>query len=281
MNNFFQRTLLFIIGLPAILFVIIYFDRYSHLGWTLIIVLTSAFGSFESLTLFKSAPRLREKIIIPLFGFVIPASAGADYLFALPVNLLLLTLVSGTFVILFTQLITWKKVEASNFTGNTAALLGALLYPSIFMAYLVRFSEFTSALTGMLLFLVLNFSNDTCAYLAGRFLGSRSRRIFPVSPKKTVIGFIGGFIGALLFGSLFAFYTPSLFAASWPVRLLFFLFIAVIADAGDLLESALKRGAEKKDSGKVVPGRGGMLDSIDSLLFSAPFFYYIGIVLFN
>ncbi|MFW6344643.1 MAG: phosphatidate cytidylyltransferase, partial [Sediminispirochaetaceae bacterium] len=97
----------------------------------------------------------------------------------------------------------------------------------------------------------------------------------------TVTGFVGGFTGALLFGSVFVIYNPEMCAASWPARLLFFLFIAAIADAGDLLESALKRGAEKKDSGKVVPGRGGMLDSIDSLLFSAPFFYYIGIILFN
>lgn len=281
MSNFFQRALLFVIGLPAILFVIIYFDRFSHLGWTLIIVLTSTFGSFESLKLFKPLPKLHEKIIIPLFGLLIPASAGADYLFTVPVSLFPLSLVAGTALVLFTQLVTWKKEEAFNFTGDTAALLGALLYPSIFMAYMVRLSEFTFALSGMLLFLVLNFSNDTCAYLAGRFLGSGSRRIFPVSPKKTVTGFVGGFIGALLFGSVFVIYNPEMCAASWPARLLFFLFIAAIADAGDLLESALKRGAEKKDSGKVVPGRGGMLDSIDSLLFSAPFFYYIGIILFN
>ncbi|MFO7849649.1 MAG: phosphatidate cytidylyltransferase [Spirochaetia bacterium] len=281
MNNFYKRALLFIIGLPAILFIIIYFDRFSHIGWTLIVVITSTFGSFESLNLFKSNPKRHEKIIIPLFGFLIPSTAWADYFFDLSISLFILSIISGAFIVLLIQLITWKQHETSDFTGNTASLLGALLYPSIFMAYLVRFSEFTSALTGILLFLVLNFSNDTCAYLTGRFLGSGSRHIFAVSPKKTVIGFIGGFIGTLLFGSLFVAYAPEHFSAPWPALLLFFLFIAIIADAGDLLESALKRGAEKKDSGKVVPGRGGMLDSIDSLLFSAPIFYYIGVILFN
>ena len=166
------------------------------------------------------------------------------------------------------------------FTGHTAALLGACVYPALFMTYLVRFAEFSAALHVMLLFLVVSFANDTCAYLAGRMFGKRSKRIFEVSPKKTAVGFIGGFAGALLFGSIYAWFFPEIFAAPWSARLPFFLITAVLADAGDLIESAFKRAADRKDSGRLIPGRGGILDSIDSLLFSAPFFYYSGIIIF-
>ena len=281
MTNFFQRTLLFVIGLPILLFIIIFFDRFSHLGWSLVVVVTSALGTVEALSLFVPGHKRWELVLLTFFGALIPAAAVLDYLYEPQVQLMLLAFILAAFVILFLRLFIWSGEELSCFTGRTAALLTALLYPALFMAFLVRFAEFSEPLPVVLLFLVLNFGNDTCAYLAGRFFGDRSWHIFSVSPKKTVVGYIGGFTGAVLLGSLFALLRPDIFSVPWHFRILFFLTVAVIADVGDLVESALKRGAEKKDSGKVIPGRGGMLDSIDSLLFSAPFFYYIGLIIFT
>jgi phosphatidate cytidylyltransferase len=281
MTNFFQRTLLFLIGLPILLFIIIYFDRFSHLGWSFVVVATSALGTVESLSLFVPEPRRWERVLLPLFGALVPVAAVLDYLYGPRIQLMLLAFLCAAFLLLVIRLFTWGGEEISRFTGRTAALLAATIYPALFMAFLVRLAEFPEPLAAVLLFLVLNFGNDTCAYLAGRLFGSRSRHIFSVSPKKTLVGYIGGFGGAVLLGSLFALLCPELFGVAWYWRIPFFLIIAVIADVGDLVESALKRGAEKKDSGKVVPGRGGMLDSIDSLLFSAPFFYYIGLIIFT
>ncbi len=281
MTNFFQRTLLFVIGLPILLFIIIYFDRFSHLGWSLIVVATSTLGTVESLSLFVPENRRWELVLLPFFGALVPAAAVLDYLYEPQVHLMLLAFVMTAFVVLIIRLLTWSGENPSLFTRRTTALLAAAIYPSLFMAFLVRFAEFSEPLLAVLLFLVLNFGNDTCAYLAGRFFGNHSKRIFSVSPKKTLVGYIGGFTGAVLLGSLFAVLLPELFSVAWFLRVPFFLITAVIADVGDLIESALKRGAEKKDSGNVVPGRGGMLDSIDSLLFSAPFFYYIGLIIFT
>jgi phosphatidate cytidylyltransferase len=203
-----------------------------------------------------------------------------DYLLDPPVLLVLTALISSCLIILLIRLFRWGRETSPHFSGRTAALLATVIYPSLFLVYLVRLAEFPHTLPVVILFLILNFGNDTLAYLAGRFLGAGSGHIFAVSPKKTVAGFLGGFAGAVVLGTLFALYRPDLFTVAWHWRIAFFLLIAVSADLGDLIESALKRGAEKKDSGRVIPGRGGMLDTIDSLLFSAPVFYYIGLVIF-
>lgn len=279
MNNFLQRVLLFIIALPLLLFIIIYFDPYSHLGWISLIIIISALGSLESLFLLLPYPRPSEKTLIPVLGTLLSAAAAAENFLSLPFSVFLLFLVFSIGLILLFRLISWSREELSGFTSRTALTITAFLYPGLFTAYLVRFAEFSSALPLMILFLILNFGNDTFSYLAGRFFGSTSKTLFAVSPKKTLIGYVGGFLGAIALGSIFSHFVPSLFASGlfheYPaLRILLYVCTAFFANVGDLIESALKRSVEKKDSGNFVPGRGGMLDSIDSLLFSAPFFYY-------
>jgi phosphatidate cytidylyltransferase len=102
-----------------------------------------------------------------------------------------------------------------------------------------------------------------------------------VSPNKTLVGFIGGFLGALALGYLYVAAVPDLLGRASLSHGIFFLVIAVFGNLGDLLESALKRSAALKDSGSIIPGRGGVLDSIDSLLFSAPVYYYSIIIFFT
>lgn len=115
--------------------------------------------------------------------------------------------------------------------------------------------------------LVITWGNDTMAYFAGRFLGKH--KLYPeVSPNKTWEGFFGGFVGAI--GFLFiqrAFFFPTL-----TVLDCFLLgsLGSVLGPAGDLCESMLKRAYGVKDSGKIIPGHGGMLDRIDALIFNAP-----------
>jgi phosphatidate cytidylyltransferase len=106
---------------------------------------------------------------------------------------------------------------------------------------------------------------DTAAYLVGRRFGRR--RLIPhISPGKTVEGVIGGLVAA-------AFVTTVLVAALGRSPVAGFglgIAIAVAAQAGDLAESMLKRAAGAKESGRLIPGHGGMLDRIDSFLFAAP-----------
>ncbi|MFO0597314.1 MAG: phosphatidate cytidylyltransferase [Myxococcaceae bacterium] len=115
--------------------------------------------------------------------------------------------------------------------------------------------------------LVITWGNDTMAYFAGRFLGKR--KLYPeVSPNKTWEGFFGGFVGAIGF----LFIQRAFFFSTLTVVDCFVLGVAgsILGPAGDLCESMLKRAYGVKDSGKIIPGHGGMLDRIDALIFNAP-----------
>jgi phosphatidate cytidylyltransferase len=118
----------------------------------------------------------------------------------------------------------------------------------------------------LLLFLVI-WADDTFAYLVGRAIGRK--RLFPsISPKKTLEGSVAGLVGSLLIAWGFA----RLFwqTASLKTVILLAGLVALFGQIGDLAESAMKRGANLKDSGSVLPGHGGLLDRVDSLLFGAP-----------
>lgn len=120
-------------------------------------------------------------------------------------------------------------------------------------------------------FFALVMMTDTAAYYVGRAMGQH--KLAPrISPGKTVEGAIGGFIGATITGPLCK-YT---FFPELPLvhALLLGALIGVVGQVGDLAESMLKRSADVKDSGTLLPGHGGMLDRIDSILFCAPLLYY-------
>jgi len=134
---------------------------------------------------------------------------------------------------------------------------------------------FPEARNAIITFAILTFGNDSLAWLFGKYVGKK-RNIVDVSPNKSIAGFIGGSLGSIAgafvgLGPLAGPWGPS----GWHYILLSLALgigMAFFVITGDLFESALKRSAGTKDSGDIVPGRGGVLDSFDSLYFSAPFF---------
>lgn len=115
-------------------------------------------------------------------------------------------------------------------------------------------------------FMALLWTNDTGAYLVGRTIG-RTKLLPSVSPKKTVEGLLGGIALTLLVAWLFARYNDALSRQEW---LTVGLIVSVTATLGDLMESAFKRARGVKDSGKVLPGHGGILDRFDGFLLAVP-----------
>lgn len=112
---------------------------------------------------------------------------------------------------------------------------------------------------------------DTGAYLVGSLIG-RHPLGSPVSPRKTIEGSVGGTVAAVLAAWLLSnVWMP--FLATWQA-LLIGLLLALATQLGDLFESLLKRDAARKDSGQAIPGHGGFLDRLDSLLFTLPLLYY-------
>lgn len=117
----------------------------------------------------------------------------------------------------------------------------------------------------LLLLILVVWGYDTGAFLTGRWLGRR-RLIEHLSPSKTVEGMVGGLVAATVAAGIGTWLTG---IAPWHPLILGPL-IGLVAQAGDLAESMLKRAAGRKDSGDLVPGHGGFLDRIDSFLFAAP-----------
>ena len=116
---------------------------------------------------------------------------------------------------------------------------------------------------------ILIWVNDSFAYLVGKSIGRT--KLFPsVSPKKTIEGTLGGFIFALAAAYLMATFEALISPIQWMILA---TVIVVAGSLGDLIESKLKRAAGVKDSGAILPGHGGMLDRLDSLVFAAPFAY--------
>ncbi|MBR2560999.1 MAG: phosphatidate cytidylyltransferase [Eubacterium sp.] len=116
--------------------------------------------------------------------------------------------------------------------------------------------------------------SDTCAYCAGRLWGKR--KLAPIlSPKKTIEGALGGFVGAAVLGALYAGFTRG----SIGLYVLICLAGAVISVIGDLAASAIKRQRGVKDYGTLIPGHGGILDRFDSVIFTAPVVYLLAVLL--
>ena len=163
---------------------------------------------------------------------------------------------------------------------NISSTLFAVLYITLPFAVLnyMSFNEEIYAKIGMeenwnILagFLIILWTSDSMAYVVGRLIGKH--KLFErISPGKTWEGFFGGIILAIGFAALstYAFFPELPFEVSIPLAIV----MALVGVGGDLTESAMKRGAKTKDTANILPGHGGILDRLDSLLFNAPILYY-------
>lgn len=125
-------------------------------------------------------------------------------------------------------------------------------------------------------FFIILWSNDVFAYLVGSTIG-KTKLAVKISPKKTWEGTIGGIILSMVSAFIISKYFFSLDVVNW---LVLGLLISIFATLGDLLESKFKRQAGIKDSGKIMPGHGGVLDRFDGMILAAPVVYiYLSIVL--
>jgi phosphatidate cytidylyltransferase len=150
-------------------------------------------------------------------------------------------------------------------------LITGILYIGLTLSYLLLIRGLPDGTLWVFFVVLVTWAGDTGAYVAGKSLGRHA--LAPViSPKKTYEGLAGG----LLFACILALVAREWFLPALSPRdcLLLGLLLTVAGLVGDLAESAIKRSAGFKDSGALIPGHGGMLDRLDSLLFTAPVFYY-------
>jgi len=288
MKKIIQRLLIFFVSLPLIVGIVVLLPHYHHLVLNLIVVIFSALGAAEF-----SVSLMQKNLSI--------SKIEAAFLGALPPSVMILIVNFGLRELLLSAVIaavvSWLLVSQvfsrgdvlDKFLNRLAAGLAVLLYPGMLMAWLVRMSRWEeSASIIILTFLAAVFANDGMAWLAGMLLGKGNRGIVPVSPKKSIAGFIGGTFASIIVGLGAVLLFPAIFTPrcdSIPGLLplegaLLGLLTGVAATFGDLGESAIKRSSGLKDSGNLIPGRGGVLDSIDSIALAAPVFYLAYSLLF-
>ena len=195
-------------------------------------------------------------------AFLLPLLVEVRFWFVTP-NLVLVAVL----MVAFTDALLFEEQLANAPRRVGLALLGTV-YPGLLLSALVRLRQFDRGEWWIILALTVTWMNDTCAYFSGRAFGKR--KLYPrISPSKTLEGAIGGALGSIA-GAMIVqhFWIPQL--APWGAALIG-AGAALLGPLGDLSESMLKRGFGAKDSGRLLPGHGGMLDRIDALIFNAPF----------
>lgn len=256
------RILSALVGIPMILFSVWYG------GWplTAVVLIIVATGIFEMSRLWKKM-NINSSMPGALIGgalFVISAHAGGSaYLGAV---LFLLLILSVIYLIL---------VYPSFKLADSAATVFSSLYVGWLLTHIILLRQLPEGFHFVLLALVTTWSTDTFAYFVGIKLGRH--KLAPVlSPKKSIEGSIGGVTGsiiaAVIIGSLNS-------QASIVHYISIGFLVGTIGQAGDLIESAIKRLAGVKDSGAIIPGHGGVLDRFDSLFLTAPLLYYYLIII--
>lgn len=154
---------------------------------------------------------------------------------------------------------------------KTLHLTGYVVLPFIIITQL-PYSNHTYTPLLLLSIFIMIWCNDTFAYICGKLLG-KHKLYEKISPKKTIEGFVGGLIFTQIAAFIIFKYTN--IQASLPFWMLIGLGISIVGTIGDLVESKYKRQAAIKDSGSIMPGHGGILDRLDSILFAAPFLFLI------
>jgi len=254
------RILSALVGIPLVLLAV-------HFGgpwYALLLLLIVNLGVYEYNSLLRAGGYFAPPVI-SFFGvtMLIVVLYLQEYVFLLPLVML-------TLFILF--VLTLLNPEKINITDASLTLWG-IIYIGGLCGYLLllRMQPGGALYTYMLLAGV--WINDTLAYFIGSKWGFRE--LAPqISPKKSVEGSLAGIGGAVLIFLAVSIFFPDLTGINPGLAVLLAMGITVFAQLGDLMESALKRMLQVKDSGGLIPGHGGVLDRFDSLMLAAPFVYY-------
>lgn len=248
----------------------------------ILLILKGSFFLFSCFTMLLSFLGLTEffRMALPerklegtaasLLGALLPIALISPDPLRLPFALTAFVLFSA---LLF--LFTLKDIRVT--AGEVSLCLTGFLYVPLLLGHLMLLRGLPHGIQWIMLLLVIVMSGDSAAYYVGSSFGRH--KLYPaVSPNKSVEGALGGVAGSLA-GALIARATffPELAVADAVITA---LLLGVLGQLGDLFESLLKRSFGVKDSGVIVPGHGGILDRLDSVLFAAPAAFYYAVFVF-
>ena len=183
--------------------------------------------------------------------------------------LLVLTLIVSIKCLFF--LFNEKKQKTTSFS-KYMYLIGYIILPFIFITKIPIGEQNKYNPKIIISIFILIWTNDTFAYIVGKSIG-KHKLLEKVSPKKTIEGFIGGIFFTVLASYIIAKYYIQIKEVNTFIWIVIALIVSIFGTIGDLIESKFKRIAGVKDSGKIMPGHGGVLDRLDSIIFAAPIVY--------
>ena len=276
-----QRLLTAAVALPILIASIVlpmFLPAYPQSRWlfVLLVALAMIAGLFEFFSITKKLELKADAFLAYLFGglffiaFLFDAPSQAP-------DLLLITVALFVGVLLITQTFRFQK-DFSKLLGGIGVTLLGVLYIVFLGGYLVAIRlgfdvSLVSSLSSKILFyfFLVTMGSDVGAYFIGKKFGKR-KLVPKISPNKTWEGFFGGILLAIGFAALAtATFFPELpYHVSIPLAVV----MALVGVGGDLAESAMKRGAKTKDAASILPGHGGLLDRLDSILINAPIMFY-------
>lgn len=275
MNAFLKRLVLSVIALPAVYVLSVVVTGYNHLGMAILVAAVMAGGAAETGALLRGAGVPASRILVPLAAATIPLAAYLELAGLLPHDAFVLWLALLLAAVFVHSVGAAERRPVAVGLPRIAGLTVQLFYPAFFGSFIMRMSGLDHAGLRYLLFFCLVFGNDTAAYLAGRAVSPRTALGLKASPAKTGAGFAAGFSVAVGVALTFRAIAPEAFPYPYWLMATVGGIVALTTFAGDLAESAMKRSAGVKDSGAIMLGRGGILDSVDSLVMSAPVYYLL------
>lgn len=282
-----ERLGIFIIGLPLIL-AIVFIQSHNHLALHILICLVCGISANEAYNIFSTKIKLIHRafiiassVFVPLIAAiyeVIPTFLINIYLPGNNNEVITYAFIIATLFILFSEVILAKSFEES--LSRISFSVFIVLYSGYFLTFVSRMTSMSRfghnvSSYAIAIFLLMVFLCDSFAWFFGMLFGKNNRGFIKASPNKSIAGFAGGFLGSLTAGFIGYFFIPYLFIGS-PVKItILAISVAFSAIVGDLVESILKRSAKIKDSGNIIPGRGGLLDCVDSITLAAPVYYFL------
>lgn len=257
-----KRVITALCGLP-VLIAAVWFDK--PLPWfTVVAVIWGLLAAFEFYSV-AAVSRVRTLLYFGLVWtllFIISPHFHNDFL---------ISLLLSSAVVVSLILLVFSSQKEGVFT-NWAWTIAGILYVGWLLSYLVAL-RLDFGRNWLFLALFATFGYDTFAFFVGRALGKH--HLAPrISPGKTWEGAIGGVFGAVIACLLFTLPTPLQVSLGYGQAILLGLLVSVFGQLGDLAESLLKRNMGVKESGNLMPGHGGLLDRMDSVVFVGVVVYY-------
>lgn len=270
-----RRWLTALVALPILLLVLLKGGRFAFVLFLLVI---NVLAQWEFLGMFQAETDLARRLKSLILGAVILLSFCTAQRFGQLCNPSgpLLALVWCLFALFLFYLLSYGHIQ--NLGWDLAVNALGLLYIPLLLGHFIWLRYMPQGEWWVLWLMLVIFAGDTAAFYVGRALGKA--KLYPlVSPGKTWAGTWGGLAASVVAGVLLGkWLIPGHSVLGLAV---FSLVLGLLGLMGDLFESMLKRQAAVKDAGEVLPGHGGFLDRLDSLLFAAPAVVYARLFLFG